>query len=59
MAEEKKNEAEVEEFQFHQRDTRTKWEIFQNTLYDKSTNKILGRTPFNWGKNASFIDFLC
>lgn len=54
MAEEKKNEAEVEEFQFHQRDTRSKWEIFQTTLYDKSTNKILGRTPLNWGKECEF-----
>lgn len=53
MAEEKKKEDEILEFQFYQRDTRTKWEIFQKGIYDKSTNKILGRTPFNWGKNSS------
>lgn len=54
---EKKKENEVEEFQFYQRDTRTKWEIFQKALYDKSTNKILGRSALNWGKNMKFIDF--
>lgn len=46
----KENDNGVVEFQFRQRNERTKWQSFQRAIYDPSTGQFCGRTSKSWGK---------
>jgi hypothetical protein len=45
----KDSENGVKGFQFRKATNTTKWENFQNAIYNPSTKEFLGRTGSNWG----------
>jgi sodium/potassium-transporting ATPase subunit beta len=50
----KDSENGVKGFQFRKATNTTKWENFQNAIYNPSTKEFLGRTGSNWGKLLLF-----
>lgn len=50
----KENDNGVVEFQFRQRNERTKWQSFQRAIYDPSTGQFCGRTSKSWGQLLIF-----